>query len=109
VPERAKRAPVLPPGWRWLKAGEYARPGDVLCDRRVKPVTIAHGFGPLDAGHHPIRRQLSRDLMPVGDVIVQIKRCFGTGVRGVQGFAVTAVTDDGTRLRLQYGKTGFKR
>jgi hypothetical protein len=46
---------ALPRGWRWLKVGEYAEPGDILCDPRAMPAKIMSGF-PMTAQMHPVRR-----------------------------------------------------
>lgn len=47
----------LPPGWRWLKEGEFTRLGDVACDNRIPPVTIISGGDQIIPASHPVRRR----------------------------------------------------
>ncbi len=52
-------------------------------------------------------------LLQLNDVLAKVRHCFGQGgIRGVEGFAVSVLTDDGARLRLSYGseeKRALKR
>ena len=59
TPHKSTRKHRLPPGWRWLKNGEWVHVGDKCCDPHVQPVTIVVDCAwQMNDQCHPVRRRI---------------------------------------------------